>query len=333
MRFESPVWLWLLAVAAGLVVAYLLMQRRRSRYAVRFAALPMLEKIAPRRPGWRRHLPAAAFLAALVVLTLAIARPVADVRVPRERATVIVALDVSVSMEATDVAPDRARVAKDAAAAFIENLPDQFNVGLVTFAGSATVASSPSRDHQAAIAAVRGAELSGGTAIGEAVYAGLDAVERADAALRQSQNQGQNQNQGEGQEQNQDPPPARIVLLSDGHNTMGRSPTAAAEAATEAGVPVSTIAYGTQEGTIDIDGQQVPVPVDVEALDRLAQDTGGTSYTAETDTELRGVYEDLESSIGWTVEERDITTMVAGVALGVALLAGIGSLLWFARLP
>ncbi|GAB3436051.1 vWA domain-containing protein [Flindersiella endophytica] len=317
MRFESPVWLWLLVVAAGLVVAYLVMQRRRSRYAVRFATLPMLAKVAPKRPGWRRHLPAAAFLAALVVLTLAIARPVADVRVPRERATVIVALDVSVSMEATDVAPDRARVAKEAAAAFIENLPDQFNVGLVTFAGSATVASSPSRDHQAGIAAVRGAELSGGTAIGEAVFAGLDAVSRVDAQAQAGE----------------DPPPARIVLLSDGHNTMGRSPTAAAEAATEAGVPVSTIAYGTQDGTIEIDGQQVPVPVDADALGRLAQNTGGRSYTAETDTELRGVYDDLESSIGWTVEERDITTLVAGVSLAVALLAGIGSLLWFSRLP
>lgn len=315
MRFESPAWLWLLVVAAGLVVAYLIMQRRRSRYAVRFATLPMLSKVAPKRPGWRRHVPAAAFLTALVVLTLAIARPVTDVQVPRERATVIVALDVSVSMEATDVAPDRARVAKDAAAAFIENLPDQFNVGLVTFAGTATIASSPSRDHQAAIAAVRGADLSGGTAIGEAVFASLDAVSRVDAQA------------------GEDPPPARIVLLSDGHNTMGRSPTAAATAANEAGVPVSTIAYGTQEGTIEIDGQQVPVPVDVEALDQLAQDTGGTSYTAETDTELRGVYDDLESSIGWTVEEREITTMVAGVALAVALLAGIGSLLWFSRLP
>jgi Ca-activated chloride channel family protein len=315
MRFESPVWLWLLVVAAGLVVAYLVMQRRRSRYAVRFSTLPMLSKVAPKRPGWRRHVPAAAFLAAMVVLTLAIARPVTDVRVPRERATVIVALDVSVSMEATDVAPDRISVARQAAAAFIESLPDQFNVGLVTFAGSANLASSPSRDHQAAIAAVRTADLSGGTAIGEAVFTSLDSLARLD------------------QQAGEDPPPARIVLLSDGHNTMGRSPSAAVTAATEANVPVSTIAYGTQDGTIDIDGEPVPVPVDVEALGQLAQDTGGTSYTAETDTELRGVYDDLESSIGWTVEERDITTMVAGVALGVALLAGIGSLLWFSRLP
>jgi Ca-activated chloride channel homolog len=315
MRFESPAWLWLLVVAAGLVVAYLIMQRRRSRYAVRFATLPMLSKVAPKRPGWRRHVPAAAFLAALVVLTLAIARPVTDVRVPRERATVIVALDVSVSMEATDVAPDRISVARQAAAAFIESLPDQFNVGLVTFAGSANLASPPSRDHQAAIAAVQSADLSGGTAIGEAVFTSLDSLARLD------------------QQAGEDPPPARIVLLSDGHNTMGRSPASAITAATEADVPVSTIAYGTQEGTIDIDGQPVPVPVDVDALDQLAQDTGGTSYTAETDTELRGVYEDLESSIGWTVEEREITTMVAGVALAVALLAGVGSLLWFSRLP
>jgi Ca-activated chloride channel homolog len=315
MRFESPMWLWLLPIAALLTVAYLIAQRRRSRYAVRFAALPMLEKVAPNRPGWRRHVPAAAFLAALVVLTIAIARPVADVRVPRERATVVVAMDTSISMRATDVSPSRAQVAQRAAVEFVEALPEQFNVGVVAFSGTTSVEARPSTDHEAAIQAIRGLTLDESTAIGEAVFTGLDAITGLDARAAE------------------DPPPARLVLLSDGANTTGRSTQAAAEAAAEANVPVTTIAYGTPDGTIRIGAQDVPVPVDAEALRALADDSGGTFYTAENDTELRTVYSDLESSIGWRWEEREITTLLAGFALGAAVLAGLTSLLWFARLP
>jgi Ca-activated chloride channel homolog len=315
MRFEQPAWLLLLVVAAVLVVAYLLVQRRRTAYAVRFATLPMLEKVAPRRPGWRRHLPAAAFLAAVVVLTLAIARPVADVRVPRERATVIVAMDVSNSMAATDVSPSRMEIAKEAAAEFVTELPEEFNVGLVTFARTATVVSAPSTDHRATAAAIESLTLSDSTAIGEAVHTGLQSIAGLDDQAAE------------------DPPPARIVLLSDGANTSGRPVDGAAEAATQAGVPVSTIAYGTAEGTIELDGRSIPVPADTETLRGLAEDTGGTSYSASNDAELRDVYSDLESSIGWTTEEREITTWVAGIALAAALIAGLTSMLWFARLP
>lgn len=315
MRFEQPWWLLLLLVAAVLVVAYLLVQRRRTAYAVRFATLPMLEKVAPRRPGWRRHLPAAAFLAAVVVLTLAIARPVADVRVPRERATVVVALDVSNSMAATDVSPSRLEVAKEAAAEFVNELPAEFNVGLVTFARTATVVAAPSTDHAATAAAIEGLTLAESTAIGEAVHTGLQSISSLDEQAAD------------------DPPPARIVLLSDGANTAGRPVDGAAQAATQAGVPVSTIAYGTAEGTIELDGRSIPVPADTETLRGLADDTGGSFYSAENDAELRDVYGDLESSIGWTTEEREITTWVAGIALAAALVAGLTSLLWFARLP
>lgn len=315
MRFEAPVWLWLLPIAVLLAVAYLIAQRRRSRYAVRFATLPMLEKVAPKRPGWRRHVPAAAFLAALIVLTIAIARPVTDVRVPRERATVVVAMDTSISMRATDVAPSRADVARRAAIQFIESLPEQFNVGVVAFSGTTSVEARPTTDHEAAIQAVRGLTLDQSTAIGEAVFTGLDAITGLDARATE------------------DPPPARMVLLSDGANTAGRSTQAAAEAATEANVPVSTIAYGTEDGSIRIGADEVPVPVDADALQSLAEDSGGTFYTAANDAELRTVYSDLESSIGWRWEEREITTLLAGFALGAAVLAGLTSLLWFARLP
>ncbi|MEU0093619.1 VWA domain-containing protein [Kribbella sp. NPDC006257] len=315
MRFEQPLWLWLLLVVAALVVAYLIAQRRRSRYAVRFATLPMLEKVAPNRPGWRRHAPALAFLAAMVVLTIAIAKPVADVKVPRERATVVVAMDISNSMAATDVAPNRFEVAKKAATEFVENLPGQFNVGLVSFARTANVVAAPSTNHQAAVDAINGLELSDSTAIGEAVMTSLQAVRSLDADAAT------------------DPPPTRIVLLSDGGNTAGRPIDEAAAAAKAAGVPVSTIAYGTPEGTVNIEGRSVPVPADTKSLQGLADATSGSFYSAESDEQLRDVYSDLQSSIGWTTEEREITNLVAGIALAVALLAGLASLLWFSRLP
>jgi Ca-activated chloride channel family protein len=315
MKFQQPLWLWLLLVVAALVVAYVIAQRRRTKYAVRFATLPMLEKVAPRSPGWRRHAPALAFLAAMTVLTIAIARPVADVKVPRERATVVVALDVSNSMAATDVAPNRFEVAKSAAVDFVRNLPEQFNVGLVSFARTANVVAPPSTNHQATVDAIDGLTLTDSTAIGEAVMTSLQAVRSLDS------------------EAAQDPPPTRVVLLSDGGNTSGRPVDEAAAAAAQAGVPVSTIAYGTPDGRVTIEGRSIAVPADTESLRGLAEATSGSFYSAESDEELRTVYSDLQSSIGWTTEEREITNLVAGIALAVALLAGLASLLWFSRLP
>ncbi|WBQ04123.1 VWA domain-containing protein [Kribbella sp. CA-293567] len=315
MKFEQPLWLWLLLIVAALVVAYVFAQRRRGQYAVRFATLPMLEKVAPKSPGWRRHAPAFAFLAALTVLTIAIARPVTDVRVPRERATVVVAMDISNSMAATDVEPNRFEVAKSAATEFVNSLPEQFNVGLVSFARTASVVTPPSTDHQATVDAISRLALTDSTAIGEAVLTSLAAVRTLDADAAT------------------DPPPTRIVLLSDGGNTSGRPIDEAAQAATEAGVPVSTIAYGTPQGTVTIEGRNIPVPADADSLRGLAEATNGSFYSAESDEELRSVYSDLQSSIGWTTEEREITNLVAGIALAVALLAGLASLLWFSRLP
>ncbi|TDD58267.1 VWA domain-containing protein [Kribbella antibiotica] len=312
MRFEQPLWLWLLVLVVALVAAYLIAQRRRSKYAVRFATLPMLEKVAPNRPGWRRHAPAAAFLAALTVLTIAIARPVADIRVPRERATVVVAIDVSNSMAATDVAPNRFDVAKQAAVQFVQDLPEKFNVGLVSFSRTATVVAAPTTNHQAAVDAINGLRLSNATAIGDAVLTSLQAVRTIDP---------------------DNPPPSRIVLLSDGTSTSGSPVDEAAQAAVQAGVPVSTIAYGTPDGTVTIDGREIPVPADTETLQTLADTTKGSFYEAESDEQLRDVYSDLQSSIGWTTEPREITNLVAGIALAAALLAAIASLLWFSRLP
>ncbi len=318
MTFLSPGRLWLLLAVAALVAVYLLAQRRRSAYAVRFTNLALLDKVAPRRPGWRRHAPAAAFLAMLGLLVVGFAKPTAEVQVPRERATVMVAVDVSNSMQATDVAPSRIEAAKQAAGAFVDRLPERFNVGLVTFSRSASVVVAPTQDHAAVRSAVERLELGPSTAIGEAVFSSLEGISSVDNGL----------SGGDGE-----PAPGRIVLMSDGTNTAGRTPAEAAAAAKAAGVPVSTIAYGTAEGTITVDGQALPVPVDVDALRELAEGTGGQAYTAESGEELGEVYADIGSSIGTRAERQEVSTWFIAAGLVAAALAAGFSLAWFSRLP
>ncbi|GAA5143224.1 VWA domain-containing protein [Nocardioides marinquilinus] len=320
LSLASPTWLLLLVPVAVLLVVYVVMQARRTRYAVRFAALPMLEKVMPRRPSWRRHLPAALLLITFVALCVAAARPQVDEQVPRERATVIVTVDVSLSMMAVDVEPDRLTAAREAAKDFVDGLPDGFNVGIVSFAGAATVLAEPSPDHQAAIDALDRLELDEGTAIGDGVLTSLAQIEAtagSDAAV----------------DENGDPIPAHVVLLSDGTNTVGSSVDQATAKAEEDGVPISTIAYGTATGTVEVDGQIVPVPVDEPALAALAEATGGTGYEAESAGELDEVYDDIQSSIGYTTEQRDITPWFVAGSLLLGLLAAALSLVWFARLP
>jgi Ca-activated chloride channel family protein len=313
MNFLSPIWLLALIPVAALAVAYVVMQRRRQRYAVRFASLPMLDRVVPQRPGWRRHVPATLVLLALTSLGLAVARPELSMRVPYDRATVVVAIDVSGSMAATDVPPNRLEAAKGAATAFVDELPDTVNVGVVSFAGSSSVVTTPTTDHAQAQTQIAALEIGrGGTAIGEAVFSSVDQVQRMAA------------------EAAGDEVPARVVLLSDGESTSGRSPDQAATAAVDAGVPVSTIAYGTPEGTIP--GSGSPVPIDEEALRQLAETTGGTAYSADSGEQLRDVYADIGSSIGWRTEEREVTPYLAALGLLGALGAGALSLRWFSRI-
>ncbi len=316
--FEQPVRLLLLLLVAALLAGHVWAQRRRVPAAVRFPELDLLASVAPRVPSWRRHVPTGLLLLALTVLTLAFAQPVADRRVPRERATVVVALDVSLSMMATDVEPDRISEAKKAARAFVEGLPDRFNVGLVAFSGSAGVVVPPTLDHAAVERAVDGLELAPGTAIGEAVVASLVALQDVPGSS------------GDG---SLPPPPARVVLLSDGANTQGRPVEAAVALARQAEVPVSTIAYGTQDGVVEVEGQRIAVPVDAPALDDLADATGGKGYRAESGDDLQRVYEDIGSSVGTTVEREQVTDLVAGLGLLLGLLAVATGLLWSPRLP
>ncbi|GIM90196.1 VWA domain-containing protein [Paractinoplanes toevensis] len=317
MNWLSPERLWLLAGVAALIVAYVIAQRRRSRYAVRFTNLKLLDRVAPKRPGWRRHLPAGLFLGMLALLVVGFARPQAEVQVPRDRATVLVAVDVSGSMGATDVAPDRLAAAKAAAHDFVADLPEQFNVGLVAFSGTASVLVPPVTDRAAVGAGIdRLAEgvagPGGGTAIGEAIATSLESIRSLDAQA------------------GEDIPPARVVLLSDGANTSGQNPDQAAGLAAELGVPVDSISFGTAEGVV---WGNTPVPVDGQTLQAVANATGGNYFEAGSADELRDAYADIGSSVGHRTVTQDVSARFIGAGLVLALLAALASMFWFARLP
>jgi Ca-activated chloride channel homolog len=310
MNFQDPERLWLAVAMLAVAVAYVVLQVRRGRFAARYASPGMLAKLAPRRPGWRRHLSAVAFVALLALLITAFARPGADARVPRDRATIIIAMDISSSMVASDIKPNRIEAAKKAAAEFVDRLPARFNVGLVTFNSSASVAVPPTTDHEALKAELDRLHTRSSTAIGEAIFASLAAIANLDPQAAE------------------DPPPAHIVLLSDGDSTTGRPVEQAAQAAVDAHVPVSTIAYGTPNGTL----HGKPVPADANLLRQLAETTKGKFYQAASGEELRGVYADVGSSIGFRTERKDMSVWFVGLALVAALAVAVPSLLWFARL-
>ncbi|WP_028932220.1 VWA domain-containing protein [Pseudonocardia spinosispora] len=317
MSFTDPWWLLLLVVVAGLVVAYWLMQKRRQRDVLKFSNLETLEKVAPARNRWLRHGPTALMLVALVLLTIASAGPTAEAQVPRNRATVILVIDISESMRATDVAPSRLLAAQTAAKAFADQLTPGINLGLISFAGTAAVLVSPTVDRAPVKRAIDGLHTAESTATGEAIFAGLQSIDSFSQALSGG---------GEG------PPPARIVLMSDGKQTVPgpdgenepRGSFTAARKAAEKKISVSTISFGTLFGIVDIKGQRIPVPVDDASLRQVAQLSGGQFFTAASQQELQQVYATLGQQIGYETKQVDISGrwLVAGTLLAMLGLAG-----------
>lgn len=306
MTFLASERLWLLVVVAALAAAYVVLQRRRRHYAVRFTNLELLASVAPRRPGWRRHVSAALAGVALAGVVLGLARPARDERVPKEAATVVLVVDTSVSMEATDVAPDRLQAAQAAARTFVDGLPDGLLVGLVAFDGSTRLLATPTADHAAVEQALGRLATGPGTAAGEGVYAALGAIT--------------------------DKRSAAIVLLSDGVTTVGRPVEEAAAAAARQGVPVTTIAFGTGTGTVEVQGQVVPVPADPATMSAVAETTGGIFFEAFSAEQLRDVYRDIGTRVGYEVEQREIGMTFVAVAFVLLLAALAAGLVWTSRI-
>lgn len=315
----EPARLWLLVLVVALAAAYVVLQRRRRHHAVRFSTLDLLASVAPTHPGWRRHVPAAAVAVALVALVLGLARPARSERVPREAATVVLVVDTSASMAATDVAPTRLQAAISAGREFVDGLPDRLRLGLVSFDRSTRVLAAPTTDHALVRQALAVLRTGPGTAAGEGIYTALDTL-AASGAVGVAEGEG-----GGGTT-------AAIVLLSDGFTNVGRPPEQAAADAAALGVPVTTIAFGTQEGTVSVQGTEVPVPSDPDSMAAVAEIAGGSFFEAFSAEQLERVYADIGSRVGFETEQRDIslTFVAAGVVL---LLAGLAAaLLWQGRI-
>jgi Ca-activated chloride channel homolog len=316
LQFLAPSRLWLLLLIPALVGLYLLLvQRKRNRN--KQVGRTMFDLVIPRDRTWLRHLAVGLSILSLLTLTLAFAKPKDEVSIPRERATIVVTIDVSLSMEATDVKPTRLEAAKAAAKDFVTALPPKFNVALVSFAGTATTVVPPTLDRGAVTAAIANLSPDRSTAIGEGIYTSLAALaqvppdpDNPDAVV-----------------------PARVVLLSDGKTQIGRTSDQAAQAAKDQRVPIYTIAYGTAEGYIEIGGRQEPVPVDKAELAKVAKISGGEAYTASSAGELKQVYKDIGSSVGKEKVDREVTARYAGFGLGFAILAALGLVSLGARWP
>ena len=317
-------WFFLfLLVVLGLVALYVIVQTARQKRMLRFANMELLESVAPKRPARWRHLSAVLMILSLVFLTVAMAGPTNDVRIPRNRAVVMLVIDVSQSMRATDVAPSRLAAAQEAAKQFADQLTPGINLGLIAYAGTATVLVSPTTNRDSTKAAIDKLQLADRTATGEGIFTALQAVATVGAVI------------GGGDE----PPPARVVLMSDGKETVPSNPDnpkgayTAARTADDQGVPISTVSFGTKYGYVEINDQRQPVPVDDEMLKKIADLSGGDAYTASSLEQLKQVFTNLQDQIGYETVKGDASVGWLRLGALVLALAGLAALLINRRLP
>jgi Ca-activated chloride channel family protein len=317
-------WFFLfLLVVLGIVAGYIIAQVARHRRMLRFANMELLESVAPKQPSRWRHLSAILFVVALLLLTIAMAGPTHDVRIPRNRAVVMLVIDVSQSMRATDVEPNRLAAAEDAAKAFADELTPGINLGLIAYAGTATVLVQPTTNREGTKAAIGKLQLADRTATGEGIFTALQAIATVGAVI------------GGGDT----PPPARVVLFSDGKETVPTNPDnpkgafTAARTAKDQGVPISTISFGTPYGFVDINGQRQPVPVDDTTMKKVAELSGGTNYSASNLAQLKEVYATLQQQIGYETIRGDASVGWLRLGALVLALAASAALLINRRLP
>jgi len=307
--FESPQRLWFLLIIPLLIAAYIIIVRRKTRQGMRYTDTTVLGEVLPKQSQWLRHVVVALSVFSLLSLGLAWAQPLGVEKIPRQRATVVIVIDISWSMTATDVSPTRLDAAKTAADNFVNSLPDGYNVALVSLSGSPAVRLPPTDDHAAVITAVQALTPQDSSAIGDSLATALSAIQLAPKG------------------NNGAPVPAMIALLSDGDNTNGQAPLQIAQQAASQQVPVYTIAFGTDNGYVDLDGTRYNVPPDRDLMQQIAQITNGQSYTADNANQLDSAYKSIHSEIGYEPTKKEITATAAGLALIFAFVAAAGAIL------
>ena len=341
MNFQWQELLWLLLVVPALVLLYLWLLHRRKKTAVRFASVALVKQALGKGPGWRRHVPPALMLLAVTTLLLAVARPMAVLKLPSNQETIILAMDVSGSMRAADVQPNRLVASQEAAKAFVAGLPRSVRIGVVSFAGTAAVVQAPTFSREDVVAAIDRFQLQRGTAIGSGIVLSL-ATLFPDEGIDLSQITGQARAMppGPGDKPKKTVQPvepgsyssAAIILLTDGQRTTGPDPMEAAKMAAERGVRVYTVGIGTKNGEIiGFEGWSMRVRLDEETLKSIANFTRANYFYAGTAEDLKQVYEGLSSRLVVETKETEITALFAAVGAALAVLAAGLSVWWFGR--
>ena len=334
MSFIWPVMLILLLVIPLCVVLYLRMQRRRRRLIVSYGSLGLVQT-AGRQLGARRHIPPALFLAGLTILIIALARPQTVVSIPRVEGTVMLTFDVSGSMAAEDLQPNRMEAAKVAARAFVEQQPSSVRIGILAFSDSGLAVQAPTNDQAAILAAINRLSPQRGTSLGQGILAALNTIATANEPPPRIYS-------------NLTPTPAAsptpvpvgtytsaaIVLLSDGENNENPDPLQVAQLAAERGVRIYTVGIGSTAGTnLHVNGFTVHTALNEEMLQQIAQLTEGAYYKAESQQDLRAIYENLGLQLVIKPEDTEVTALFAGASMLILLLGGIFSMLWLSRVP
>ena len=345
MNFLWPQFLWFLAALPLLVLLYVWLMRRKKKMALQYASLSIVKEAMSARQGLKRHIPPLLFLVALAAMVFAMARPVAVVTLPSNQQTIILAMDVSGSMRATDVQPSRLVAAQNAAKAFIQELPRHVKVGIVAFAGSAQVAQLPTLNREDLITAIDRFQLQRATATGNAIVISLATLFPDDGIELASLQSGRDRQRGfaiDGEKkEKKDRQPvapgsytsAALIMLTDGQRTTGVDPLDAAKLAADRGIRVYTVGVGTVDGeTIGFEGWSMRVRLDEETLKAIAQKTNAEYFYAGTAQDLRKVYEALSSKLTVEKKETEISALFAMAAAALALVSAALSVLWFNRI-
>ena len=352
MSFEWPQALWLLLAVPGLVALYLWLQRRRKKSALRFGSLAVVREAMGASPGWRRHVPPVLLLLAITALIVAAARPGARVTLPSDHRTIVLAIDVSLSMRANDIEPTRIAAAQAAAKTFVQAQPSDVRLALVSFAGSAAIVQTPTRNREELVEAIDRLELQRHTATGTGILTSLATLFPEQASELTAANvpggMARAFDQAQGRSLDAKPAPekpaftpvpagsnrsAAIILLTDGRRTTGPDPIEAARMAAERGVRVYTVGFGTAEGaSVSFDGWSIYMRFDEESLKAIAEATRAAYYHAKSGAELHKIYEQLNAKYVLERKHTEVGGLFAAVAALLAVLASALSVFWFRRL-